>query len=245
MLILTAIAALAFIAVHLFIGRLTFLEGKPRHALLSFAGGVAVAYIFLHVLPELAAHQQTFAHELDLSDSAAEAWVYLVSLAGLVVFFGLESAARRSRGRRLKATGESRLEREVKALHLGSFFFFNFLIGYLLLHREQTGYWSLAIYAAAMLLHLATSDFGQRQEHAADYDAETRWVLVAGIAAGWLVGALDRHVPEIVIGFLFAFLAGGVILNTLKEELPEDKDSRFLPFAAGTAAYAVLLLVLR
>ncbi len=97
MLIPAAIAALAFIAVHLFIGRLTFLEGKPRHALLSFAGGVAVAYIFLHVLPELAAHQQTFAHELDLSDSAAEAWVYLVSLAGLVVFFGLESAARRSR----------------------------------------------------------------------------------------------------------------------------------------------------
>ena len=96
-----------------------------------------------------------------------------------------------------------------------------------------------------MLLYLATSDFGQRQDHAEDYDAETRWVLVGGIAAGWLVGALDTQVPEIVIGFLFAFLAGGVVLNTLKEELPEDKDSRFLPFAAGTAAYAVLLLLIR
>ncbi|MEJ8571144.1 hypothetical protein [Microbaculum marinum] len=244
MLILTLLAALAFIAVHLFIGRLRFLEGTPRHALLSVAGGVAVAYIFLHVLPELAAHQKTFARALELSDEAAEAWVYLVSLSGLLVFFGLERAAKTSRGRRLAATGESRLEREVKWLHLGSFFFFNFLIGYLLLHREQTGLWSLAFYASAMLLHLATSDFGQRQEHADDYDAETRWVLAAGIAAGWLVGALDREVPPIVIGFLFAFLAGGVVLNTLKEELPEDRDSRFLPLAAGAALYSALLILI-
>jgi hypothetical protein len=245
MLLYTGLAALAFIAVHLFIGRLTFLEGKPRHMLLSFAGGVAVTYIFLHVLPELAVHQRTFAHELQLSDSAAEAWIYLISLVGLVFFFGLENAARRSRGRRLAATGESRLEREVKWVHLGSFFFFNFLVGYLLLHREQTGLWSLAIYAAAMLLHFATSDFGQRQDHAEDYDAETRWILAGGVVTGWVVGALDRQVPPILIGSLFAFLAGGVVLNTLKEELPEDKESRFLPFAAGAAAYAVLLLIIR
>jgi len=243
MLAITFVAALAFVAVHLFVGRLRFLEGKPRHAFLSFAGGIAVAYIFLHVLPELAAHQQTFANALALSDEAAEAWVYLVSLLGLIVFFGLEHAARRSRRRRHAASGESRLEREVKWLHLGSFFFFNFLVGYLLLHREQAGGWSLAIYAAAMLLHFTTSDFGQRQDHAEDYDAETRWVLAAGVLAGWLVGALDAEVPAIFIGFLFAFLAGGVVLNTLKEELPEDRDSRFLPFAAGAAAYAVLLLI--
>ncbi|WP_436642786.1 hypothetical protein [Microbaculum sp. FT89] len=244
-LILSGLAALAFIAAHLFIGRLVFLEGRPRHALLSFAGGVAVTYVFLHVLPELAGHQHTFARELHLSDSAAEAWVYLIALAGLVFFFGLDNAARRSRGRRLAATGESRLEREVKGLHLASFFFFNFLIGYLLLHREQAGYWSLAIYVVAMLLHLSTSDFGQRQEHPQDYDSETRWVLAAGVSVGWLVGALDTEVPPIFIGFLFAFLAGGVIMNTLKEELPEDKDSRFLPFAAGAAAYAALLLLIR
>ncbi len=245
MLILTGLAALAFVAVHLLIGRLTFLEGRPRHVLLSFAGGVAVAYIYLHVLPELAAHQRVFARELHMGDSAAEAWVYLISLLGLVFFFGLETAARRSRGRRLATTGESRLEREVKGVHLASFFFFNFLLGYLLLHREQAGLWSLAIYVVAMLLHLSTSDFGQRQEHPEDYDAETRWVLAAGVAVGWVVGALDRQVPPIFIGAMFAFLAGGVVLNTLKDELPEDKASRFLPFAVGAAAYSLLLLLIR
>lgn len=41
---------------------------------------------------------------------------------------------------------------------------------------------------------------------------------------------------------LFAFLAGGVILNVLKEELPEERESRFSAFAGGALLYAALLL---
>jgi hypothetical protein len=33
-----------------------------------------------------------------------------------------------------------------------------------------------------------------------------------------------------------------VVLNVLKEELPEDRQSRFTAFAAGAAIYAALLL---
>jgi len=40
---------------------------------------------------------------------------------------------------------------------------------------------------------------------------------------------------------LVAVLAGGVILNVLKEELPEECRSRFTPFLLGAAAYAGLL----
>ena len=43
---------------------------------------------------------------------------------------------------------------------------------------------------------------------------------------------------------LFAFLAGGVILNVIKEELPEEQESLFWAFALGAALYTVLLLTL-
>ena len=43
---------------------------------------------------------------------------------------------------------------------------------------------------------------------------------------------------------LFAFLAGGIVLNVLKEELPRERKSRFWAFALGTVAYAALLLTL-
>ncbi len=59
---------------------------------------------------------------------------------------------------------------------------------------------------------------------------------------GWAAGAATT-VSAAAVDALFAFLAGGVVLNVLKEELPEERRSRFWPFAAGTAGYAVLLLV--
>jgi hypothetical protein len=43
---------------------------------------------------------------------------------------------------------------------------------------------------------------------------------------------------------LTAFLAGAVIMNVLKEELPEERESRFWVFALGAAFYTVILLAL-
>ena len=55
-----------------------------------------------------------------------------------------------------------------------------------------------------------------------------RWVLAAAVAVGWVAG-LATAIGEAVIGSLFAFLAGGIVLNVLKEELPEERKSRFAP----------------
>ncbi len=43
---------------------------------------------------------------------------------------------------------------------------------------------------------------------------------------------------------LLALLGGGIILNVLKEELPEQRESRFWAFALGGLGYAALLLTL-
>lgn len=43
---------------------------------------------------------------------------------------------------------------------------------------------------------------------------------------------------------LFAFLAGSVVLNVIKEELPSERRSRFASFAAGVLGYSVVLLAM-
>jgi hypothetical protein len=58
------------------------------------------------------------------------------------------------------------------------------------------------------------------------------------------VAALLAEIPEVAVAVLIAFLAGGVVLNVLKEELPEERESRFWAFALGAAFYAALLLAL-
>ena len=130
MTVLTALFALGFALIHIFIGQLRFLAVLPRSRWLSAAGGVAVAYIFLHILPELSAHQATFAEALGVEERTAENWVYLVALAGLATFYGLERMARASRGRSREADGPDRVEDEIFWIHMGSFGIYNVRIEY-------------------------------------------------------------------------------------------------------------------
>ena len=92
--LLSPFAVALFVAVHVLVGQLRFLEGVPRSRWLSFAGGVAVAYVFLHLLPELSVRQR------DIEGAAAlalERDLYLVAMAGLATFYGLERHIRRTR----------------------------------------------------------------------------------------------------------------------------------------------------
>jgi hypothetical protein len=50
------------------------------------------------------------------------------------------------------------------------------------------------------------------------------------------------QLPQHALSVPFAILAGGIVLNVLKEELPEERQSRFGAFALGTGLYTLLLL---
>jgi hypothetical protein len=56
----TLLVAVALASVHMFAGRLRFLDVTPRSVWLSSAGGASVAYVFLHILPDLARGQDQF-----------------------------------------------------------------------------------------------------------------------------------------------------------------------------------------
>ncbi len=240
--LLTALLAAGLASVHLFAGRMRFLNVLPRSRWLSAAGGVSVAYVFVHLLPDLAEEQETIREAAGERFSFLDYHVYLVALIGLAVFYGLERVARTSRRRRRSVGKEDSTEAGVFWLHAASFAIYNALIGYLLLHREDPGLWGLILFAFAMGVHFVVNDYGLRENHKGLYDRVGRWVLAAGIFVGWVVGVFSE-ISEAAIAVLFGFLAGGVIMNVLKEELPEERESRFWAFALGAALYAIVLLI--
>ena len=240
----TGALAAAFALIHIYIRRLKFLAGVPRNRWLSFAGGVAVGYIFLHILPELGSHADSFARGLGMEPPIAETLAYGVALLGLASFYGVERAVKISRARSRERGHGDQVEQSMLWLHIGSFSALNVLIGYLLLHREEGGWWALALYFVAMSLHFVTNDFGMREDHAEAYDRTGRWIIAGAVLAGWVLGLLVT-VPPVAIGFLFGFLAGGIVLNVLKEELPQERESRFGPFLFGAVLYAGLMLAIR
>lgn len=244
---LAALTALAFAAVHVLGRRMAFLRTTPRSVWLSAAGGVSVAYVFVHVLPELASHQETFRERLGGGEPpfpSLESHIYLIALAGLAAFYGLDRLARSSARSEARRLGARRPSRAVFWIHLGAYALYSVLIGYLLLHREETDLRGLALYAIAMGLHFVVNDQGLREQHGESYERMGRWLLAAAPLAGWAL-ALVIELPDLAIASLFAFLMGGVILNVLKEELPEDRESRFAAFAIGAGLYAALLLASR
>ncbi len=238
-LLLILACSLLLAAVHLLAGKLRFLRGIPRNRWLSVGSGVSVAYVFVHLLPELSEEQEVFT---EISGVAVLAYlehhVYLLALAGLVIFYGLEQAALRSRRGK---SSKSATTPSVFRLHMASFSAYNALIGYLLVHREEQSATGLLLYTAAMALHFVVNDFGLRAHHKHRYHHVGRWVLAAAVLAGTGLGLATR-IHEAATAALFAFLAGAIVLNVLKEELPEERQSRFGAFALGAATYAALLL---
>jgi zinc transporter ZupT len=242
-LLLAGVFAVLLAIVHLFAGKLRFQGTVSHRRWLSFGSGVSVAYVFVHLLPELSESQEAIRNNISWGLAFLEHHVYLMALLGLAVFYGLERLARISRRRSDKAGKGNATEPSIFWIHISSFALYNALIGYLLLKRGQSGIISLVFFFIAMALHFVVNDDGLREHHQESYDHKGRWILSAAVVTGWIIGS-STTINEAAIAILFGFLAGSVVLNVLKEELPEEQDSRFWSFALGAASYTALLLVL-
>lgn len=260
---LAAAAGLAF--VHVFGGKLEFLDRIPRSRWLSGAGGVSVAYVFVHVLPELEAGGRAIEGSDLVVPAFFEHHIYLVAMVGFVTFYGLERLARgqQARAERVKPgegtidggsseDGNSSDERDpseegdsaasgVFWVHVGSFAIYNGLIGRLLGHQE--GLVTLLTFTVAIGLHFVVNDYGLREIHGDLYHRVGRWLLASAVLAGAVIGVVTE-IDEALFATVFAFVAGGVVLNVIKEELPAERESRFWAFVAGVAGYTALLLAI-
>jgi len=56
------------------------------------------------------------------------------------------------------------------------------------------------------------------------------------------LASVTVELPEITIHRLFAFVAGGVVMTSMHEELPREREGLFWWFTLGAVAYATLLM---
>ena len=228
--------------VHLVAGNIRFLQAWPRSAWLSFAGGISVSYVFVHVFPELEEAQEAIGGQGAVA--FLEHHAYLIALVGLTLFYGLEHWVSQNKMQIGSPDSETypHSGKRMFWLHIGTFALYNALVGYLLVYRESSLH-ELALYSLAMAFHFLVNDYGLVARHRDVYLRKGRWVLALAVIIGWCAGQWIE-VEEAATSMLFAFLAGGVVLNVLKEELPEERQSRLWPFMLGTVLYSSLLLVI-
>ena len=236
----TAVPALIFAAVFLLGRRLHPLEvfGFDRRALVSFGAGMATAYVFVHVMPELQGARRALVASASRPLRYEGMAVYVVALLGFMGFYALDHLRMR-----LRLSAAPDRERASFRLHIGGFAAYVALVGYLLVRNLEETPVSVGLYTAAMAFHFVGVDHSLSEEHGAPYDSTGRYVLAAMALAGWAIGELTALSPAWV-ALLLAFLSGAVILNSSLMELPSDKDGRLWPFVIGGLLYASILLPL-
>jgi len=209
---------------------------------ISLAAGISVAYVFVDLLPDLAARQAEFARALGENVLFAGKRLYLVALFGFVIFYGLEYMILRSRhlkeGEAPAGTTDSFFW-----LHIGGFTLYCWIIGYLLVDLAERGAVSLWLYVFAMALHFSVLDHELRKEHKQAYDRLGCWIMAAGTLLGCVV-SLAAPLSEVNFSRLLALVAGGVVLASSKSELPKEKEGRFWWFLLGAAFYAIVILLI-
>jgi zinc transporter ZupT len=255
--VLLALASAAvLVALHLLAPRIRRLPLVPEQVTASFAGGIAVSYVFLHLLPELADGNERIGELLDDTGTRTPLLgleIFVVALLGFLVFYGLERLAERHQ-EHVESPGEhgpaQRDEQPVQGtgeasvfrLHLTSFVVYNAVIGYTLpLNWRASGAFAV-LFTVAMGLHFVLSDRGLEERYGARFDRpQPRLVLASGLIVGWALAALFAPTSDVFVSLLTAFLAGSILLNVFKEEIPPTRRSHFGWFAVGLASYALLL----
>ena len=241
MIIITFLFTIGLMFVHIFSKKLHFLLSDKRHQFLSLSSGVAVAYVFVHLLPELNTYQEILENTLDNKILILlEDHIYMIAMFGLVVFYCLELIVRKMKHVN-KAEENEEASMRIFQIHIGMFFIYNTIIGYLLVRGEYDGFLGQTFYFIAMAVHFITNDWSLRTSHNDVYDRYGRWLLALAVLLGWTAGTL-LGIQEVMVSLLAAFIAGAIILNVLKEELPENRLSSLRAFLLGVVFYTLLIL---
>jgi hypothetical protein len=209
---------------------------RDRHTILSFGGGMAAAYVFVRVMPELSEVRSAFAESVSVPLRFEGMAIYFLALVGFLVFYGLDHMRAR-----LRAAGGEGLSTASFRIHIGGFAAYVWVMSYILVHNLVDGRASTALYATAMGFHFLALENALREEHGADYERVGRFLLAGMCLAGWTTGQLVE-LPRAALAVLVAVTSGAVIMNSLIMELPTDRNGRFVPFMLGGILYGLLLV---
>jgi hypothetical protein len=211
---------------------------RDRDWLLSFSGGVSIAYVFVRMMPEMASARETYATSATIPVLFEGMMVYFVALMGFMAYSGLETLRRHMRASSL--SGEGRVSYYI---HVGGISVYIWMITYILVNRTEKTPLHVVIYTVAMAAHFLTIDQSLREEHGRLFELGGRYLLAAVCALGWGVGVI-LPLPLYVVALMVAFVSGAIVMNSAIMELSHRNEERFLAFLAGGLVYGVLLIPL-
>ncbi len=224
------VAIVIFSLVHLFANKARWVNFTAHSRFLSFGSGVAIAYIFVDLLPKLSKNDTVVRGALEHIFPYMERHVYVMALLGFLLFFVVD-----------RSQLLLRKQSVCFLLSLSSYALLNFLVGYAVVDKDNPEVRPLVLFTFAMTLHYFMNDYSLREAHGEQYDIFGKWILIASLFLGWLTGSFFE-LSATAVALVSAFIGGGVIMNVTRHELPSDNPHSLGAFLFATIAYTTVLL---
>lgn len=206
-------------------------SGAHLSVLTALAGGVAVGYVALYLLPKIGDYTAAIVDARPDGRELLHYRLYYFFLGGLIFYFFIDRA--RPAGRSLSAS-----------LHGIAFVGYSFLTGNVLATVPRPGYFPYLLASVALALHFIGICHQLRDWHRHSFDRYLRWLIAGATLAGWAVGAIGMVSKEL-LAIVVAFLGGGILVNVLREEWPNEDSGRAVPFLIGVGLFLILSVVVR
>ncbi len=197
----------------------------------ALAGGIAVGYAALYLLPKIGDYTVSLTTGRPASPELFQYRLYFFLLAGVVVYFLVHR--NRAEGRKLPVASSG-----------VAFLLYSFMTGSMLEEIPRPGYFPYILAGGAMCLHFVGICHQLRERHTAGFDRYMRWMLAASTLMGWTAGTLDM-LSTGAVAIIVAFLGGGILVNVLREEWPEQTPGRSAPFLVGVGLFTLVTVFMR
>lgn len=228
--------AAALVLVHVFAVRVARLPDTAQLRIASLGGGVAAAYVFVQVMPELAEGGRSLS-TLDIVDFAptplVESGLFLIALIGMIALYSLDV---------LSDSGKTST-RTLYRIHLLAFGVLNVIYGYTMPFLVTTGVVYAVLFTVAIAAHMLLSDRTLARAHPEHFRHQDRWMGTLGIVGGIVLAVLLPPASELALAIPTAFLGGGLLMTTFRDELPAASKVRLPWLVSGAAAMAGVLVI--
>lgn len=219
-----------FAAVHLFAHQAQRLSVLFRRRFLSIGSGIAIAYVFIDLMPKLSKFEPVVNEAIKPFVPYIQRHVYIMALLGFLLFYIVDRSKKILDGKPAYLY-----------LSLGSYALFNLFIGYAVVDLDNPEVQPLVLFSIAIALHYFVNDYTLTETLGEQYDHVAKWVLIAFLFIGWSLGLLFELHPA-AVGLISAFIGGGIIMNVTRNELSDEHPNSVPALLLGALVYTAILL---
>ena len=236
------LAAVVLMLVHALGPRIRSVMRSHASAVASFGGGLAVAYVFLQLLPEI-----------ELAHQWLEANVHAVTLASFLAFFVFETYLLRryitlfhrhkpSNRASTVVVDDNRYANRLFWTHIGLSWMYTWMVMFALPRDHAENVWLAIVGSVAVGLHLIYKDYVLRVNYGTRYEAKGRYLLAIAPFFGWLAHWIVKP-PEHVFDLFIAVLAGVLMQGVFQDEMPRRDTARLRWLIAGAGTFTLLVFL--